>query len=110
MSRTYRYTPVVKDNKRHSKKWARQQANRKIRRTDLDDVSCGCHYKKFYGQWDICDYKHRMTINDWLERWSLWYHHDGLYYIFGMSIKSNNWYGTTLQNAINKWRKSYYWK
>lgn len=110
MSRSYRKNPVIQDNKRHSKKWARGQANRRVRHYKLF-LPDGATFKKLYQQWDICDYRHRMTVNDWLERWSEWYHTDGLIMLGGIPwYRSQNWYGTTIQNAMSKWRKQYYWK
>ena len=110
MSRTYRKFAVVKDNKRHSKKYARQEANRRIRRTSLDEVSNGCHYKKFYEQWDICDHKSYCTLNEWLDRWSEWYHSDDLYKNHPRYLAPTNWYGVTIQDAIRNWKKMYFWK
>lgn len=115
MSRTYRKFPVIKDNKRHSKKWSRQQANRKIRRTNFDDISNGMHYKKFYEQWDICDHWSYCTMNEWMGYWANWYNHNDLYKFSEQSIyykiyRSPNWYGVTIHDAITKWKKQYYWK
>jgi hypothetical protein len=108
MSRSFRKNPIVCDNKRHSKKEQRTLANRIIRRTDLDEVSSGGHYKKFYPQWDICDYRHHCTINDWLENWGK--HCTELEHGSGWEEWFFSRYGRTLQAAIANWKKQYYWK
>jgi hypothetical protein len=108
MSRSYRHTPVVKDNKRHSKKWARKQANRVVRHAK--GISNGSNYKKLYQQWDICDYAHRCTINDWYERWAKWCYSDDLYKNHPRYCAPKNHYGTSIQDAKRKWAKQYFWK
>ena len=49
MSRSYRKTPIIKDNGKHKQR----EANKKVRREN-----CGndAEYKKHYDQYDICDY------------------------------------------------------
>lgn len=37
------------------KKFGKKMASRKVRRSS--DVNNGCHYKRFYEQYDICEYK-----------------------------------------------------
>lgn len=51
MSRSYKKHPIVKDNQN----WAQKAANRHIRHS-CDDVPNGSAYRKYYPQWDICDY------------------------------------------------------
>jgi len=56
MSRSRKHTPIVKDNSRCSKK-AKRAANRKVRRSNIDDLpQKGCGYKKYYCQYDIHDF------------------------------------------------------
>lgn len=52
MSRSYRKHAIRKDNN----PFHENQANRRIRR-DKGYIPNGCHYKKRYCQWDICDWK-----------------------------------------------------
>lgn len=51
MSRSYRKHAIRKDNNPFNE----NQANRRIRR-DKGYIPNGCHYKKRYPQWDICDW------------------------------------------------------
>lgn len=53
MSRSYKKTPIVKDNK-GGRKAAKKEANRKVRQSK--DVPNGKQYRKFYNPWDIYDY------------------------------------------------------
>ena len=55
MSRSYRKPWVVDGYGSKWKRFAKNQANRRIRHTK--DVPDHKLYKKFYSQWDICDYK-----------------------------------------------------
>lgn len=114
MSRSYRHYPCVKDSGR-SKKQDRTTANRKIRRKGLDEVSNGGHYKKFTCQYDICDHRSEQTLNEYLECWADWYHNndmcDGINVRYGFSWEDReNWYGRTIQDAILRWKKFYFFK
>lgn len=63
MSRSYKKTPVVKDNRR-SKKWKKALANRTVRRKLNDPeygMADGRAYKKEYESWNIADYVIRWT-------------------------------------------------
>lgn len=53
MSRSYRKTPIVKDNK-NGRKFAKRQANKRVRRNE--DVPNGKQYRKYYNPWDIYDW------------------------------------------------------
>lgn len=61
MSRSYKKNPVYKDRNPYNKK----RANRKVRRSK--HLSDGCHYKRLFPQWDICDYWTRETREGWLK-------------------------------------------
>ena len=39
------------------KKFAKRQANKRIRKLDIFTNFCNMLYKKFYESWDICDFK-----------------------------------------------------
>ena len=104
MSRSYKHYPCSKDGGR-SKKHDRTLANRKIRRTTLDEVSNGGHYKKFTCRYDIYDYKWVETLNEYLEKWGDSYLHDDM-----MGRETNNWYCRTLQDAKLRWKKYYFFK
>ena len=69
MSRSYRepwYTDGYKGSKR--KQFYKNQANRFIRRTNLE-IANGKAYRKFSNPWDICDYRFmydpRLRIRCW---------------------------------------------
>jgi hypothetical protein len=106
MSRSYKKTPVMQDFGRR-RKHDKQLANRKIRRKkNLDKISSGGHYKKFYSQYDICDWYSRETLNDALQYW-------------GERVDRRMWWGISIQyvektqtihSVIKEWKKRYYWK
>jgi hypothetical protein len=108
MSRSYKKTPVTQDFGRR-RKHDKQLANRKIRRAKyLEEISSGGHYKKFYDQYDICDWYSRHTLNDALEyrnkllsdcsvgRFTYHAQYDEKYF--------------NIQKCIKEWKKHYYWK
>ena len=56
MSRSYRKHPILKDNGK-SAKAMKKCANRKVRRTDFDDLpQKGSKFKRYFPQYDIHDY------------------------------------------------------
>lgn len=68
MSRSYR-KPCFKDCK--SAKRAKQDANRKLRRTKIIfDVGQNCNYKKYYPQWDIYDIKFLVIYQKGKNYWN----------------------------------------
>jgi hypothetical protein len=107
MSRSYRYTSCIQDNKRHSKKWNRKQANKIVRHYKLF-LPDGATYKKLYCQWDICDYgRHDIyTLNRWLDLRARWIFSDMLMPHYRVDC----YYGNTIQQAIIKWKMTYYWR
>lgn len=61
MSRSYKHTPVCKDNNK-SKKYGKKLANRKVRREAKRrsyDSAAGKsnQYRREYESWDVCDYR-----------------------------------------------------
>ena len=56
MSRSYRKTPIIKDNGKY-KQFAKRQANKKVRRESCGN---GAEYKKHYDQYSICDWKFKL--------------------------------------------------
>lgn len=101
MSRSYRKEPIIKCCP--SSSIGKRFANRRVRRY-TKELSDGCSYRRLYSSWDIHDYVCRVTINDHLESWGRWKileERNG----FPMS-----YFGTTIQNAIKKWKLNYYWK
>ena len=54
MSRSYHHHPCWVD--RAWKKWGKIFAKRLIRKLGLDELANGAHYKRFFEQYDICDY------------------------------------------------------
>lgn len=56
MSRSFRKAWVVDGYGSSWKKYAKNQANRKVRKAK--DLPNGSSYKKVFESWDICDYKY----------------------------------------------------
>lgn len=69
MSRSYKKTPIVKDNA-GGRKHAKRQANKKVRRTKC--LSSGKQYRKVYNTWDIYDYVSYCTLEEFLNYRHLW--------------------------------------
>jgi len=66
MSRSYKRFYVVKDHNKGQK----QLANRYLRRNNNKLYPFkGGNYKKFYPQWDICDYCWIWTKEEAIEAW-----------------------------------------
>jgi hypothetical protein len=55
MSRSYKKNPVTTNSGSSFRKFAKNQANRRIRKTK--EMPDGKFFKKLYSSWDICDYK-----------------------------------------------------
>ena len=60
MSRSYRKTPIIKDNGKH-KQFSKRQANKKVRR---EICGSGAEYKRHYEQYDICDFFYFVDKKD----------------------------------------------
>ena len=60
MSRSYRKTPIIKDNGKY-KQFAKRQANKKVRRESCGN---GAEYKRHFEQYDICDFYYFIDKND----------------------------------------------
>jgi len=60
MSRSYR-KPILTDgyNGGKRKRFEKKQSQKKVRKSN---VSNGGNYKKYYPQWDICDFKIRLDL------------------------------------------------
>jgi len=71
MSRSYKKTPVIKDNGQ-SKKKNKQLANRKVRRK-LKDINYECSqnggYQKIVNSWDIADYVKYWSKDEAIQQW-----------------------------------------
>lgn len=61
MSRSYRKIAKYARND----VWAKRQANKKARKSDLQD---GGYYKKVYCSWNICDYRAVLYTDDDIRR------------------------------------------
>lgn len=99
MSRSYKKTPIIKDNGR-SKKWSKRQANKVVRKSN--DIANYMQYKKAYDSWDVCDWKDYYPINSFIQKWGESFHSPFVIYR-GIGMM-------TLNSVINKWKKRYYWK
>lgn len=88
MSRSYRKQPVWKDHNRGMK----TIANRKVRRAlnrDIDFELPNSLYKRYFCQYDICDYCslvsrsfeqfYQSRVRDWKERRHYWFWKDQPY-------------------------------
>lgn len=51
MSRSFKHVPIIKDGT--CKKYGKRYANKKVRKSDIDN---GGAYKKVYESYNICDY------------------------------------------------------
>lgn len=60
MSRSYRKTPIIKNNGKH-KQFSKRQANKKVRR---EICGSGAEYKRHYEQYDICDFYYFVDKKD----------------------------------------------
>ena len=64
MSRSYKKTPIIKDNGR-SKKVQKRFANRRVRNyIKHNDIGKGKQYRKLFDSWEIADYVSRWTKED----------------------------------------------
>jgi hypothetical protein len=74
MAKSYKRHPGFSDHNQ-GKKWAKNQANRKVRHY-TKGLSNGGNYKKLYEQWNICDYNSRhyswRETYDYLIDWFSW--------------------------------------
>lgn len=64
MSRSYKKTPIVKDNC-GGRKFAKRQANKKVRNSM--NVPDGKQYRKFYNTWNLYDYVSYCTLEDFMK-------------------------------------------
>lgn len=85
MSRSFKRTPIVKDNTRGRKK-DKRFANKKIRNTP--SVADGKQYRKHYNTWDIYDYVSHVSLQEWLVIFRYKY--------------------VTEKECITAWKRSYY--
>jgi len=60
MSRSYRKTPIIKDNGKH-KQFSKRQANKKVRHEICGN---GAEYKRHFEQYDICDFYYFVDKKD----------------------------------------------
>jgi len=66
MSRSYKKTPIVKDN--FGGKTGKRYANKKVRKTK-DCLFKGGEYKKIFESWNINDYISYYTLEEAIEDW-----------------------------------------
>lgn len=64
MSRSYKKTPILKDNWRGRKK-DKRLANKKVRNAKY--VANGKQYRKVFNTWDIFDYVSYCTLERYME-------------------------------------------
>jgi len=69
MSRSYKKTPIIKEYS-PCKRYYKRQANKKIRKMDLEDVGINPGlYKKHYENWNISDYAVYVSKEEALLEW-----------------------------------------
>lgn len=104
MSRSYKKNPILKSCPKDGT-YGKRQANKRVRRFK-DEISDGKEYRKLYCTWNIHDSVSRYTLNDALQHW-------------GEMVDRRMWWGIriqyvvkteTIQTAIKRWKKFYYWK
>ena len=103
MSRSYKKFPQVRVYYGKSGKWARNQANRRIRRLPIEyDLPKGRSFKKLYERYDIWDYGFTQfkewEIQEWEEEET--YIANGIY-------SWRNQYHTSLEETLADWKKTY---
>lgn len=74
MSRSYKKTPVCKDQ---GTRWMKCQASKAVRRY-AEDIGDGGSYKKLFCSYNICDYRtilpYRKALHEWITSNHLWTH------------------------------------
>lgn len=94
MARSYRKTPIIKDRTKNAKK----HANRKVRR--LKDIPSGGQYRKYYSQYDVCDWVFYKTLNQAIVDW---YRHQAPHNITMVGrVKP--------EDVVKNWAKNFFWK
>lgn len=63
MSRSYRKTPIVRDN-RYGRKKDKRLANKTVR--NYNEVPNGKMFRKFFNPWNIYDYKNRCSLEEFI--------------------------------------------
>jgi hypothetical protein len=70
MSRSYREPYVVDGYGTRRKRYAKNLANRTVRRKSIDyEIASGKAYRKLTNPWDICDFKYRYRSEPRLYQW-----------------------------------------
>lgn len=101
MSRSYKKFPTVKDHRKGQK----QLANKKLRRNKNKYILMQRgKYKKYYEQWDICDWNWYWSKQDAINSW---YEEESSHYK-GVAWRHSNY--KTLENWLNYWAKISYRK
>ena len=97
MSRSYKKTPVVKDN--FGGKTGKRLANKKVRKLK-NELFKGGEYKKVYESWDINDYISYYTLEEAIKDWLKEEQPD----VSSTSHYLHNKYGS-LERWIQAWKK-----
>lgn len=99
MSRSYKKFPMIKCG--GCEKWGKVFANRRVRRYK-GEISNGSEYKKIYESWDIHDYQYTQ-FREWaIQEWE----QDQAEIANGVNTWKSK-YNTTLEEALNDWKKFY---
>lgn len=103
MSRSYKKFPNVRVYYGKSGKYARNQANRKIRRLPLEyDIPQHRGFKKLNESWDIWDYSF-IQFKEWeIKEWE----QEETRRAYGLYSWKNRLY-STLDETLTNWKKTY---
>ena len=105
MSRSYKHSPICTDYTRKHTKFAKRQANIRVRRSR--GLYNGGNYKKLYCSWDIHDY-----CSYWTKNKAINYYEHEVYFFDGKCIFAyDREEFPTAKKFIDKhWKKYYYRK
>lgn len=100
MGKSYKKYPSTKDRKscRVGKKLATRRVRSMFRRGK--DIGNGNNYRKAYPQWDICDFKYRVSEKEYIDKWEK----DEKEVNNGVA---NPYYHPTLKEWLVCWRKTF---
>lgn len=108
MSRSYKKNPIYKSGTKHWKKFAKKQANKKVRQYK-GYIPSGSFYKKLYNSWDIYDYTSRCSYKEYKKQLRSDFKRDLLYY--GDINKIPKWNKKRYKDPYHVvWKRDYLWK
>ena len=101
MSRSYKHNPICTDHSKPGAKWAKKQANRKVRHSK--DFLNGKGYRKIYNSWNVREWVWRESKYDAM----FWYNSHKNPYYYEYFYKEY----PTFEDYMNKsWKHDFYRK